>query len=502
MAEQYYKLYFDDQGSLLNPDEQEAIISTLLDSVEPVTDLWIFSHGWNTDREGADATYDNWVSRMQERIRQEIIDSTCKPAFVGVYWPSMAWSDNMTGNITPSPSASATDRLPSIDPGEFEFEETGAVLSGYTDEWKLGGEESPFEAGKPEIDRANATSNVPGTSMGKARFLAAYRDMLDPRGEHAAHFDQDFSRLYDLIYQPQQPSTALIEEFVHLLYHYKVDDPHSDPLENISVLNAPERVIARLKAELETPSVNLESFGPDLGNILLSFLRVFTFWTMKGRAAILGQNGVASFLRDVKHMLQLNRRRVGLHLLGHSFGAKLVTATVLALADVPDMGPPIVDTLILLLGAFSQFSFSSNIVVANGEAGHYAHLIERELVKNPIVAIYSQYDLANLVWYPLGMRLADPDTIYEWGDPQDRFGAMGANGAQGLKTNRSRIQNMLPLNASYHWNDLSSISCLNINGQRYINKDKDKWPLGAHGDTDHPEIFHLALAISRLSATH
>ena len=90
MTEQYYKLYFDDQGSLLNPAEQEAIIASVLDTAEPVTDLWIFSHGWNTDRKAADATYDTWVGRMGERIREEMTDLAYCPAFVGIYWPSMA----------------------------------------------------------------------------------------------------------------------------------------------------------------------------------------------------------------------------------------------------------------------------------------------------------------------------------------------------------------------------------------------------------------------------
>jgi len=186
-----------------------------------------------------------------------------------------------------------------------------------------------------------------------------------------------------------------------------------------------------------------------------------------------------------------------LHLFGHSFGAKLVSTTVFVLADAQGIELPIVDTLVLLLGAFSQFSFSSNIPAASGGVGHYASLVSHHLVANPIVAIYSRYDLANKVWYPLGMRLADPNTVYELGDPQDRFGAMGANGAQGLETNRSRILEMLPLDKPYNWNDLSGILCLNIDGHRYINKDKDKWPAGAHGDIDRPEIFHLALAISR-----
>src|SRR6266705_1540142 len=128
----------------------------------------------------------------------------------------MAWSYDMTRDITPSPGASTTNRLPGMDPGEFEFEE-GGVLGGYSGEGAFEEEESPFEAGKPEVVRATVTSNVFGASMDKARFLTEYRDAMDPSGEHAGHYEQDFSRLYDLLFQFQQPSAAQIEEFVRIL---------------------------------------------------------------------------------------------------------------------------------------------------------------------------------------------------------------------------------------------------------------------------------------------
>ena len=217
---------------------------------------------------------------------------------------------------------------------------------------------------------------------------------------------------------------------------------------------------------------------------------------MKGRAAIVGQNGVAPFLRDIKKALRQHADSVHLHLFGHSFGAKLVSASVYALAELLGGEPPLVDTLVLLLGAFSQFSFSSDIPIKHGGVGRYADLIEHRLVANPIAVIYSQYDLANKELYPFGMRFADRARVYEIGGPDDRFGAIGANGAQGLDGTRCHSIDILPLNLSYGQSTLKDFSCLNIDGQSYIKEGKEKRPVGAHGDTGKAEIFHLALAVS------
>jgi len=492
MTRGFFKLHFDDQGRLLNVTEREAIISSLMDTAEPATDLWIFSHGWNTDEKGADATYDKWVGRMQERIQQEITNTAYSPIFVGIYWPSMAWSGDIAREAASLQDYSSAIPRDSIYPGEFELGEDEIETSGIPSEFELGASEATFEMGRLET---LPTVNISDEMAGKARFVEGYRAAMDPRGEHISQYGQDFARLYELLFQPQQPDTAQIEEFVQILQRYKVDDPHSDPVESINVLNAPGDVEAHLKTEQVLSSH--EGFKPGHQNILLRFFRVFTFWAMKGRAAIVGQNGAAVLLRDLKIILQQHKRNVRLHLFGHSFGAKLVSATVHGIADVADLEPPVIDTLILLLGAFSQFSFSNDVPIQPGGIGYYSSLIDRHLVTNPIVAIYSQYDLANKEMYPLGMRLADRNKIYELGDPNDRFGAIGANGAQGLDNTRYRILEMLSLEESYNWNDLSGVAFLNVDAHHYINANKDKRPIGAHGDTGRPEIFHLVLAASR-----
>jgi hypothetical protein len=220
---------------------------------------------------------------------------------------------------------------------------------------------------------------------------------------------------------------------------------------------------------------------------------------MKGRAAIVGQKGVAPLLFMIRERLQEQKRPLRIHLMGHSFGAKLVSATVYEMANLADgtgFQPPFVDSLILVLGAFSQFAFSDNLPFKPGSSGKYASIIQRHLVANPIVAIYSRYDRANRVFYPRGMFMDRSGQTYERGGPRDRLGAIGANGAQGLASTISHTMELQPAEIPYDRSSFLGFSCLNIDGQDYINKVVGSRVIGAHGDIYRPEIFHLALAVS------
>ena len=153
---------------------------------------------------------------------------------------------------------------------------------------------------------------------------------------------------------------------------------------------------------------------------------------------------------------------------------------------------------------FSQFSFSSAIPVEKSAPGHYVPVVEGGLVANPVIAIYSRYDTANKYLYPLGMSLASPTNRYEIGGSDDtletyqlsknRFGSIGANGAQGLEETSYRAIDMPPRDQTYDWDDLTGVSCLNVDGQQFINKGGP--PVGAHNDNSSYEIFYLALTIS------
>ncbi len=120
---------------------------------------------------------------------------------------------------------------------------------------------------------------------------------------------------------------------------------------------------------------------------------------------------------------------------------------------------------------------------------------------NPLVAIYSQYDLANLLFYPLGMLPVFTGLVsvgeVPAGEAQtpDRLGSMGAHGIDGLDQGVFSLASLLPVDQAYDWSTLdTTITCLNVDGGNVI--EQGSFPVGAHNDIDHAEIFHLALAMS------
>ena len=473
MAEEYFKLFFDDKGYPQDPTGQASIIDALVNNPEPVTDLWIFAYGWDNNLMSGTTTYDKWVSRMREVQKEKIKDPAYNPLFIGIYWPSKAWDSTILKKVANSAAPASGEATTGGGVGEFE----------------MGGDPppQPVAAPSPIIDTED-----------KDRFVADYRPVMDPEGIYSEDYDRDFGRLYTLMALSQPPTDQVIREFIKILKKYETPDPHADPIERQNISSVPVEVVVNQLKE----SQRYESFS--VGDVLQELFGVFSFWKMKGRAAIVGENGVYRFLVDVKKALSQHDQRIRIHLLGHSFGAKLVAAAVYPAAGARDVERPLVDTLVLLLGAFSQFSFSSAIPVETSAAGYYVPVVERGLVANPVTVIYSRHDTANKDLYPLGMRLAAPANRYEMGGPdetletyqpsKDRFGAIGANGAQGLSEANYRAIDMRSRDQHYDWGDLTGVSCLNVDGQQFINHGGP--PAGAHNDTGSYEIFYLALAMS------
>jgi|GEM_PF-284989 len=446
-ATDYFKLHFDKAGRSLDRQEFQTLIKAVTDSPKPVTDLWLMSHGWKNDEKGAGETYDKLFAALQERIQAEVQDPNYNPVFAGIYWPS---KDHL-GEVL-----AATMRQP---------------LSGGAgiEEWEL-------------------ESNKPEEGLDKTGLIEAYRSAFE--NDDPQTYEADFGRLYDLLTQEQTHTPAEIEEFVSILEKYKVNDPEPEAFESDNLATNPQATIQALKTGLEGREKELGKVLKTLGEVLDNF----TFWAMKARAGVVGQSGVAEFLKQARQTFQEKKLQVRIHLLGHSFGCKLLTACVNKVGE--EIEAPVVDSLILLLGAFSQFSFASQVPVKPGGQGRYAGVVARKLVTAPIVAIYSRHDYANSKWYPRGMLTAKQEELFEHDPQENPRGAMGSVGAQGLQDHLYDDITLKAVDRSYDWRDLSGFACLNVNGEKYINDTSNK-QIGAHGDIYKPEIFHLALELSR-----
>jgi pimeloyl-ACP methyl ester carboxylesterase len=145
------------------------------------------------------------------------------------------------------------------------------------------------------------------------------------------------------------------------------------------------------------------------------FLNQLTYFEMKSRAGVVGAilgSSVLSGLRPAG--------TVKLHLIGHSFGARLVTAAASKLPN--SLGLQFFS--LTLLGAFSHNALAA--VVEGGTPGAFANVIGRPI--GPITITHTHNDRACTFWYPLASRLSR-DVAQGIGDKDDIFGAMGANGA-------------------------------------------------------------------------
>jgi hypothetical protein len=143
-----------------------------------------------------------------------------------------------------------------------------------------------------------------------------------------------------------------------------------------------------------------------------------SYYLMKERAAVVG----SAFGADLR---RLHEALPGLriHLAGHSFGGRLVTAA--ARASTPQGSEPFLRSMTLIQAAFSHHSFAPH--------GGFREVLSRRLVGGPILVTHSKHDKAIGQAYPVASRVRKQNAS-SLGDANDPYGGLGRNGARGLTT--------------------------------------------------------------------
>ncbi|MFF9015623.1 serine-threonine protein kinase [Streptomyces sp. NPDC014870] len=200
-------------------------------------------------------------------------------------------------------------------------------------------------------------------------------------------------------------------------------------------------------------------------------LRQATYYTMKRRAGVVGERGLGPLLGEVA------RSSPGLrcHLVGHSFGARLVA---FALRGLP-AGARNVASVTLLQGAFSHYAFAARLPHEQGRGGALRDLQAR--VEGPVVACYSRHDTALRVFYPLASRLArDADSLL---GTDKRWTAVGHDGIQAVPDTPT-----LPLSRALR-DGLPASGCVNVDAAEVV---------GEHSDICHPELARVVVSAGRI----
>jgi hypothetical protein len=147
-------------------------------------------------------------------------------------------------------------------------------------------------------------------------------------------------------------------------------------------------------------------------------LNLATYYEMKSRSGVVGTAGLAPILAAV----QRARPTLRVHLCGHSFGARAVTAAMAVDAVAP------VWSMALLQGAFTHYGFAERW--DGSHDGVFRAVVSRHRVTGPLTVTYSTHDEVLRLAYALASRLAGQDnSLLGIGGRHDRYGAIGANGA-------------------------------------------------------------------------
>lgn len=432
----FWILRFDEEG---NPSESVATFLRELPDAS-LTDLFIFSHGWNNDEATAMKLYTGFFEQVRDLVDSPGINKTPKVAIgvAGVIWPSILFP----GDSLPQAGEGGAASLNSGDGAPTLQSELPKVFS------------------KPE----------------QQLLLQELLSMLSEQAPNNQALLGFRDKLAQLVTVNPKTAESTQDDLELRAATVTNDDDWIALLDSMSVQATPD--------QSGGGAADLGSFFGRLWNGAKNVLRTATYWEMKNRAGVVGEKGLGPLIGRIHAALPALR----IHLLGHSFGARLVSYSLAGLPDGLSGKNSPIKTLFLLQGAFSHFAFAGSLPFDASRKGDLAGMAER--VDGPLLTTHSLKDLAVGNAYPAASILARQDASAAT-DLLYRWEGMGHDGAQGVNA----VNNTLgDVQTSYAF---ESGKWLNLDGNQVIVKGDP--PSGAHSDIIHPEIAWAALSAAKIA---
>ena len=371
----FYLLRYSADGALLSPRTGEM----LADALVGVSDVFLFSHGWNNTLDAAASSYKQFIAGYVSQSAGS--KPGYRPLLIGVIWPSISfllpWEDGPQIAADPLILSGHVEEMRSYVTGSLD-PDTGAEFSELVD-------------GRTELTAAEAR-----------RAAEIVRDGLGSGAD-----PDDGSR----------PETV------------------DELLAAWALLDGGSAAKPRAPDDFGDVGSGVDAEAPQAASIAGSLdprnlLRVGTVWKMKDRAGKVGGRGVAPLLRQV-----LDTTTARMHLVGHSFGARVLMS---ALATASPARPA--RSMLLLQPAVNRWCFADD-VDGTGKAGGYNSVVGQ--VELPILSTFSSHDYPLRQVFHLAIRgssLGEPD-IAAVGNT-GRYGALGGYGPAGLGA-RAATQNAI-----------------------------------------------------------
>lgn len=377
-------LEFDKSGSIST--QQVANLQSLL-SAPGVTDLVVISHGWKNTRQDAEELYkslwENAGKNLPAGKEQNVV-------VAGIVWPAKEYSTDFDTASMVHGTGGGALAVQTVGGGahDLDDEQFEALLEEFE---KLIGEDArnvlaAARATKSGINATNASRLVELGATSVGMMVSADDTELESDRRVVLNAMSEPTNAQSLIAGLSSPPVLRVGDGVGKAQG--LDDTVS------SLVSGTKAAVAR-------------------------FLNQLTYYEMKKRAGVVGISLAKNVLRALAPS-----RGIKLHLVGHSFGARLVTATA---NENLGSGKLTLFSLTLLQGAFSHNGLAATFPV--GMTGAFSKVVGKP--SGPIAITHTHNDLACTLAYAIASRLSR-DIANSVGDRNDKFGAMGANGPQHL----------------------------------------------------------------------
>jgi len=422
----YWQVQFDENGK---PDTHQKTALVHQAPQQKLRHLFVFSHGWNNTVSTAEGLYSSFFEQIATVLKQRGVP-TRGTGIVGVIWPSIRWADEAVSITGRRRAGAATGRRPPRKSDADLILDLKAVF----------------------------------TKKKQRAALDAMARLLDTRPRDTREYAR-FQRLMAEL----APRTLAPEENG----------------EQALLMRAPGAVFKQMAAgssrTRQAAAGGLADFTWDGAR---EAARALTYWTMKERAGVVGQRGLGPLIAA----LHGADEAVQIHLLGHSFGARLVSFALAGLPAAASGPNSPVKSLVLLQGAFSHFAFADALPHDRNRGGALKGMASR--VDGPILVTHSRKDTAVSDFYPKASFVRRQDAAAA-NRRISRWGAMGGSGAQAVNAFDLRFANVgvpYPFQPGRFFN--LDGNTLIVNGDP---------PSGAHSDIIYDRIAWAVIAAAGMA---
>jgi len=451
----YFEVDFDTKGRVVDPDQVAALTGHA--GGGGASDLLVLSHGWNNDKAEARSLYRRLLGSMAEQLPAVPGAAGRDLAVMAVFWPSKKFAER---DLIPGGAAGLGG---AGEVSEADLRAQLAELEGAFDE--EGADEALAEA-------RELVGRLDDSVEARRRFVEVLRGTLLPPEE----------------VETDDETAAEVPSELHELPGDEVLDRLAEPPEEadepidfeaggaaggvggIGGIGDPGG--AGGAADLDAGGA--AGFGEFFGGVkegARNFLNLLTYYKMKNRAGIVGAGGAHQTLRKIRQAAP----GIKLHLVGHSFGGRLVSAAASGPGDAPALP---VDSISLLQAAFSHYGFADRWDPPKDSPGFFRRVLGGERLRGPMIVTHTVNDRAVGIAYPLASRLAR-QVAAALGDENDVYGGLGRNGA--LATPEARERELLAPGGDY---ELAARSVFNLKADRFVSN---------HSDVTGPAVAYAVL---------